>query len=211
VKQVAFTAVSGKEKPNTVIVPFERGVATPPWPTWRGGDRHRSATLRGVDGEIAKVESPSGAGFHGPPGHHQAGGAGARRSVPAGVRGGLGGLAALVGAPLARKEVREDLHHPLQHMLLLSAIIFCCGVYTILTRKNAVSILMGVELVLNAANINFVSFSQYTRIGGVHGNIFTIFVILLAAAEAAVALAIIIGMYQNFGKVDVDQADNMKE
>jgi NADH-quinone oxidoreductase subunit K len=101
--------------------------------------------------------------------------------------------------------------YPLQHMLLLSAIIFCCGVYTILTRKNAVSILMGVELVLNAANINFVAVSQYTRIGGVHGNIFTIFVILLAAAEAAVALAIIIGMYQNFGKVDVDQADNMKE
>ena len=56
--------------------------------------------------------------------------------------------------------------HPLEHMLLLSAVIFCCGVYTILTRKNAVSILMGVELVLNAANINFVAFSQYTRIGG---------------------------------------------
>jgi len=101
--------------------------------------------------------------------------------------------------------------HPLENMLLLSAVIFCCGVYTILTRKNAVSILMGVELVLNAANINFVAFSQYTRTGGVHGNVFTIFVILLAAAEAAVALAIIIGMYQNFGKVDVDQADNMKE
>ena len=100
---------------------------------------------------------------------------------------------------------------PLEHMLLLSALIFCSGVYTILTRKNAVSILMGVELVLNAANLNFVAFSQYTRIGGVHGNVFTIFVILLAAAEAAVALAIIIGIYQNFGKVDVDQADNMKE
>ena len=101
--------------------------------------------------------------------------------------------------------------HPLEHMLLLSAIVFCCGVYTILTRKNAVSILMGVELVLNAANINFVAFSQYTRIDGIHGNIFTIFVILLAAAEAAVALAIIIGMYQNFGRVDVDRADQMKD
>ena len=100
---------------------------------------------------------------------------------------------------------------PLEHMLLLSAVIFCCGVYTILTRKNAVSILMGVELVLNAANINFVAFSQYTRTGGVHGNVFTIFVILLAAAEAAVALAIIIGIYQNFGRVDVDEADLMKE
>ena len=101
--------------------------------------------------------------------------------------------------------------HPLEHMLILSAIVFCAGVYTILTRKNAVSILMGVELVLNAANINFVAFSQYTRIGGVHGNVFVIFVVLLAAAEAAVALAIIIGIYQNFGRVDVDQADQMKD
>ena len=101
--------------------------------------------------------------------------------------------------------------YPLEHMLLLSAVIFCCGVYTILTRKNAVSILMGIELVLNAANINFVAFAQYTRIGGIHGNVFTIFVILLAAAEAAVALAIIIGIYQNFGRVDVDEADLMKE
>ena len=100
---------------------------------------------------------------------------------------------------------------PLEHMLVLSAVIFCAGVYTILTRKNAVSILMGVELVLNAANINFVAFSQYTRIGGVHGNVFVIFVLLLAAAEAAVALAIIIGIYQNFGRVDVDQADQMRD
>ncbi|HXG60351.1 MAG TPA: NADH-quinone oxidoreductase subunit NuoK [Planctomycetota bacterium] len=101
--------------------------------------------------------------------------------------------------------------HPLENMLLLSAVIFCCGVYTILTRKNAVSILMGVELVLNAANLNFVAFAQYTSAGGVHGGVFSIFVILLAAAEAAVALAIIIGIYQNFGRVDVDQADLMKE
>jgi NADH-quinone oxidoreductase subunit K len=101
--------------------------------------------------------------------------------------------------------------HPLEHMLLLSSVVFCAGVYTILTRKNAVSILMGVELVLNAANLNFVAFSQYTRIGGIQGDVFAIFVILLAAAEAAVALAIIIGIYQNFGRVDVDQADNMKE
>ena len=100
---------------------------------------------------------------------------------------------------------------PLEHMLVLSAIVFCAGVYTILTRKNAVSILMGVELVLNAANINFVAFSQYTRIGGIHGNVFVIFVLLLAAAEAAVALAIIIGIHQNFGRVDVDQADQMRD
>ena len=100
---------------------------------------------------------------------------------------------------------------PLEHMLLLAAFVFCCGVYTILTRKNAVAILMGVELVLNAANINFVAFAQYTPDGGVHGNVFMIFVVLLAAAEAAVALAIIIGIYQNFGRVDVDQADELKD
>ena len=99
---------------------------------------------------------------------------------------------------------------PLETFLVLSAIIFVCGLYTIMTRKNAVSILMGVELVLNAANINFVAFSQYVPRAGIHGNVFTIFVILLAAAEAAVALAIIIGIYQNFGRVDVDQADVMK-
>ena len=100
---------------------------------------------------------------------------------------------------------------PLEHMLVLAAILFCVGLYTILTRKNAVSILMGVELVLNAANLNFVAFSQLTRHGEGHGGIFSIFVILLAAAEAAVALAIIIGIYQNVGRVDVDSADQMKD
>lgn len=100
---------------------------------------------------------------------------------------------------------------PLEHMLILSAVLFCAGLYTILTRKNAVAILMGVELVLNAANINFVAFAQYTRIGGVHGIVFTVFVILLAAAEAAVALAIVIGIYRNFGRVDVDRANGMKD
>ena len=100
---------------------------------------------------------------------------------------------------------------PLEWMLCLAAFVFCCGVYTILTRKNAVSILMGVELVLNAANINFVAFSQYTPHGGVDGNVFMIFVVVLAAAEAAVALAIIIGIYQNFGRVEVDQANLMRD
>ena len=100
---------------------------------------------------------------------------------------------------------------PLENMLVLAAILFCVGVYTILTRKNAVSILMGVELVLNAANVNFVAFSQLTRHGGGDGGLFSVFVILLAAAEAAVALAIIIGIYQNVGRVDVDTADQMKD
>ena len=101
--------------------------------------------------------------------------------------------------------------HPLENILVLSAVLFVLGLFTIMTRRNAVSILMGVELVLNAANRNFVAFSQYLPGAGIHGSMFSIFVILLAAAEAAVALAIIIGIYQNFGRVDVDQADLMKE
>lgn len=101
--------------------------------------------------------------------------------------------------------------HPLENFLVISAALFVLGVYTIITRRNAVSILMGVELVLNAANVNFVAFSQYMPGAGIHGSMFSIFVILLAAAEAAVALAIVIGIYQNFGRVDVDQADLMKE
>jgi NADH-quinone oxidoreductase subunit K len=99
---------------------------------------------------------------------------------------------------------------PLQNMLALSAILFSLGLYTIVTRKNAVAILMGIELVLNAANINFVAFAQYGG-HGVTGIAFAVFVMVLAAAEAAVALAIIIGIYQNFGRVDVDQAAIMKE
>ena len=98
---------------------------------------------------------------------------------------------------------------PLQNMLILSAIIFCCGLYTIVTRKNAIAILMGIELVLNAANINFVAFAQLSG-HGISGVVFAVFIMVLAAAEAAVALAIIIGIYQNFGRVDVDQTTLMK-
>lgn len=100
--------------------------------------------------------------------------------------------------------------HPLEHLLVLAAVLFCGGVYTILTRRNAVAILMGVELVLNAASLNFVAFSRCTRVGAIHGEVFAIFVILLAAAEAAVALAIFVGMYRNLGDVDVDGADELK-
>lgn len=100
--------------------------------------------------------------------------------------------------------------HPLEHFLALSAVLFCCGVYTILTRRNAVAILMGVELVLNAAALNFVSFARCTRWGGTHGEVFAVFLILLAAAEAAVALAMFVGMYRNLGGVDVDRADRLK-
>ena len=99
---------------------------------------------------------------------------------------------------------------PLENLLIVSAIIFCAGLYTIVTRKNAVAILMGVELVLNAANINLVAFAQFGG-RGVDGMAFAVFVMVLAAAEAAVALSIVIGVYQNFGRVDVDEATSMRE
>ena len=99
--------------------------------------------------------------------------------------------------------------HPLEHMLLLSAIIFCCGVYTILTRKNAVSILMGVELVLNSANVNYVAFARYANVG-YDGQVFAIFVIMLAAAEAAIGLAIVLGIYRSFETIDVEATDRLR-
>jgi NADH-quinone oxidoreductase subunit K len=100
--------------------------------------------------------------------------------------------------------------YPLQHYLAVGAILFCAGIYTVLTRRNAVSILMGVELVLNAANVNFVAFARYTETG-MQGHVFVVFTIVLAAAEAAVALAIILGLYRNFGSTDVDETQLMKE
>ena len=97
----------------------------------------------------------------------------------------------------------------LQHYLVISAMLFCLGLYTVLTRKNAVAILMGVELILNATNINFVAFSRYTALN-ISGQVFALFVIVLAAAEAAVALAIILNIYQTFKGVDVDETDTMR-
>jgi len=97
-------------------------------------------------------------------------------------------------------------HYPLQHYLLVSAMLFAAGLYTVLTRRNAVSILMGVELILNAANVNFVAFARHGGIG-IRGDVFVVFTIVLAAAEAAVALAIILGIYRNFGTTDVDRTD----
>src|SRR3954469_22037941 len=104
----------------------------------------------------------------------------------------------------------------LQHYLVLGAILFACGLVTILVKRNAIGILMGVELVLNAANINLVAFNRYSHgadsAGRVmlDGQIFAIFVIVLAAAEAAVALAIFLNFYNNFSTIDVERAQTLK-
>ena len=98
----------------------------------------------------------------------------------------------------------------IQPYLMLSSILFSMGIYGVITRKNAVAILMGIELILNSANINFITFNRFVNFATLDGHVFTIFVIVLAAAEAAVALAIIINLFKNIGTVDVDKAQEMK-
>jgi len=103
------------------------------------------------------------------------------------------------------------LQHPgLMHFLILSGLLFSFGIFAILTRRNAIMVLMGVELVLNAANINFVAFSRYVTTS-LDGHVVAIFVIILAAAEAAIALAIILNIYQNFNTVNVDEINKLKD
>jgi NADH:ubiquinone oxidoreductase subunit K len=99
---------------------------------------------------------------------------------------------------------------PLSHYLILSAILFSVGIFGALTRRNAVAILMSIELMLNAANLSFVAFARYLPQTQLQGQVFAIFVIAIAAAEAAVALAIVLGLYRNFKTVNVDEINLMK-
>ncbi len=101
------------------------------------------------------------------------------------------------------------LHVGLKHFLFVAAILFSLGTYTVLTRKNAVGVLMGVELILNSANINLVAFSHYVT-GHVGGQVFGLFVIVIAAAEAAIALAIVLSIFQNFSTIDATRTNTMK-
>lgn len=98
----------------------------------------------------------------------------------------------------------------LNHFLIVSSILFSFGIFGIVTRKNAVMVLMGIELILNAANINFVAFARFGSFG-FNGQIMALFVIVLAAAEAAVALAIVLNIYKTFATVNVDEIDKLKE
>lgn len=97
----------------------------------------------------------------------------------------------------------------LPHFLVVAALLFAAGVYTVLSRRNAIGILMGVELILNAAGLNFVAFSHYTTTG-IQGGLFTVFIIVLAAAEAAVALAIVLAIYQNLRDIDAHRLDSLQ-
>lgn len=99
----------------------------------------------------------------------------------------------------------------LEHFLVVGAVLFCFGVYTVVTRSNAVGILMGVELILNAANVNFVAFNYFNPTPLLEGQLFSLFVIVLAAAEAAVALAIVLAVFINQKSIDVSEADTLRE
>ena len=97
----------------------------------------------------------------------------------------------------------------LGHFLVLSALMFALGLLTAATRRSAVAILMGVELILNAAALNFVAFSHYGR-GAITGQVFAVFVVVLAAAEATVALAIVLAVFRGFRSVDVTDVGTLK-
>ena len=97
----------------------------------------------------------------------------------------------------------------LQNYLFIAAALFSLGLFAVITRRNAVAVLMGVELILNSANVNFLAFSRF---GGMNfnGHVFALFVIIMAAAEAAVALAININLYNNYQSINVDEPSQLK-
>ncbi len=97
----------------------------------------------------------------------------------------------------------------LEHFLLVGAILFGLGLYTVVTRRNALGILLGTELILNAATLNMVSFAHYNQ-QKIAGSVYALFIIVLAAAEAAVALAIGLMIFRNFNTIDTNVVDEMK-
>jgi len=98
----------------------------------------------------------------------------------------------------------------LNHFLVVSAVLFGLGLFALVSRRNAILVLMGIELMLNAANINLIAFSRYGGLG-VDGQVISIFVIILAVAEAAIALAIVLNLYHNFNTVNIDEVRTLKE
>lgn len=98
----------------------------------------------------------------------------------------------------------------LYHILFLSTALFFIGVYGFLTRKNLITMLMSVELILNSVNLNFIAFNKYLWPNQMDGLFFTLFIIAIAAAEAAVAIAIIINIYRSHNSIDVENAEDLK-
>ena len=100
----------------------------------------------------------------------------------------------------------------LEHFLILGAVLFCVGLLGAFTRRNAVVVLFSIEIMLNAANLNFIAFWRFSEDpDALHGPLFTLFTIAVAAAEVAVGLALVIAVYRHFKTVDLEQLDTLKE
>ena len=99
---------------------------------------------------------------------------------------------------------------PLSHILIVSTALFFIGMYGLFTRRNMITMLMSIELLLNSVNINFVAFNKYLYPDKLEGLFFSLFIIAIAAAEAAVAIAIFINLYRNFHSIDAEATDEMK-
>lgn len=99
---------------------------------------------------------------------------------------------------------------PLSHILFVSTALFFIGMYGLFTRRNLISMLMAIELILNSVNINFVAFNKYLYPDKLDGVFFTVFIITIAAAEAAVAIAIVINLYRSHKSIDVEEATELK-
>jgi NADH:ubiquinone oxidoreductase subunit K len=111
--------------------------------------------------------------------------------------------------------MRESLEHPdISKFLIIGALLFSIGVAGVLTRRNIIVIFMSIELILNAANLNFIAFSRYLQESGnlnaVAGQVFTVFIIVVAAAEAAIGLGLVIALYRNRETIFVDKIDLLK-
>ena len=122
-------------------------------------------------------------------------------------------LALLQGSVFAN--MRESLQHPdISKFLIIGALLFSIGVAGVLTRRNIIVIFMSIELILNAANLNFIAFSRYLQESGsmnaVAGQVFTVFIIVVAAAEAAIGLGLVIALYRNRETIFVDEIDLLK-
>lgn len=97
----------------------------------------------------------------------------------------------------------------LTHFLIVGAILFSLGLMAVLSKRNVIMVLMGVELILNSANINFIAFSRFTNLS-LDGQMIGLFVIIIAAAEAAVALAIVLNIYNRFNTINLDDINHLK-
>ncbi len=99
---------------------------------------------------------------------------------------------------------------PIIHFLIVSTIMFFVGIFGFITRRNLITILMSIELILNSVNINFVVFNKYLYPDLLEGHFFALFIIAIAAAEAAVAIAVIINIYRRFSNINVENVDKLK-